>query len=115
MPNSDPFDALLQKALQTHDFPPVPPSLLKTWQPARPETGAKWLWIMPGLLFVTGIVVGVWLAPMGLGNAFSALKGTLASVWHSLPESAVTWALVLILAAAVFAFDGLRSVLTRLK
>ncbi|MBP7981451.1 MAG: hypothetical protein KAY90_00505 [Arenimonas sp.] len=115
MPDSDPFDGLLRKALQTHDFPPVPPSLLKTWQPVRAETGAKWLWIMPGMLFATGIFVGVWLAPMGLGNAFSALKDTLADVLHSLPESTVAWALALILALAVFAFDGLRSILTRLK
>lgn len=115
MPNSDPFDALLQKALQTHDLPPVPPSLLKTWQPVRAETGAKWLWIMPGTVFVTGIVVGVWLAPMGLGNAFSALKDTLAGVLHSLPESTVAWALALILAVTALAFDGLRSILARLK
>jgi len=113
MSNSDPFDALLQKALQSQDFPPVPPALLKTWQTSRAETGAQWLWIMPALLFVTGIVVGVWLAPMGLGNAFGALKGTLAGVWQSLPESTVTWAFTLILAASVFAFDGLRNVLKR--
>ena len=59
--------------------------------------------------------VGVWLAPMGLGNAFNALKVTLAGVWQSLPESTVTWAFALILAVTVFAFDGLRSILTRLK
>ena len=115
MPNSDPFDGLLRKALQTQDFPPVPPGLLRTWQPLRAETGAKWLWIMPGMLFATGIFVGVWLAPMGLGNAFNALKVTLAGVWQSLPESTVTWAFALILAVTVFAFDGLRSILARLK
>ena len=53
MPNTDPFDALLQKALQTDDFPPVPPGLLKAWQPARPGAGAKWLWLMPGMVFVS--------------------------------------------------------------
>lgn len=115
MPNADPFDALLQKALQTHDFPPVPPGLLKAWQSARPEASAKWLWLMPGMVFVTGIVVGVWLAPMGLGNAFAALKGTLAGVWHGLPESTVAWAFALAMAVSVFAFDGLRGILTRLK
>jgi hypothetical protein len=115
MPDSDPFDRLLQKALQSHDVPPVPPSLLKAWQPVRPESGAKWLWLMPGMVFVTGIVVGVWLAPMGLGNAFAALKSTVAGVWHGLPETTVTWAFAVVLAVMVFAFDGLRSFLTRLK
>jgi hypothetical protein len=115
MPNSDPFDALLQKALQTHDLPPVPPGLLKAWQPAGSESGAKWLWLMPGLVFVTGIVVGVWLAPMGLGNAFGALKDTLAGVLHSLPVSTAAWALALVMAVTALAFDGLRSILARLK
>ena len=115
MPDFDPFDRLLRKALQTHDIPPVPPSLLKAWQPAGPESTAKWLWLMPGLVFTAGIVVGVWLAPMGLGNAFTALKGTVADVWYGLPESTVTWAFAVVLAVSVFAFDGLRSILTRLK
>lgn len=115
MPRSDPFDRLLRKALQTHDVPPVPPSLLKTWQAPGAQSGAKWLWIMPGTVFVAGIAVGVWLAPMGLGNAFSALKGTVAGLWHGLPASTMAWAFALILAVAVFAFDGLRSILTHLK
>jgi hypothetical protein len=115
MPNSDPFDGLLRKALQTQDFPPLPASLLKTWQRPRAETAAKWLWIMPGLVFVAGIAVGVWLAPMGLSNAFNAFSASLTSVWLSLPENALLWALALTMAVTVLAIDGLRSVLARWK
>lgn len=113
MPNSDPFDSLLRKALQTQGIPPLPASLLKAWQKPRAETAAKWLWIMPGLVFVAGITVGVWLAPMGLSNAFNALSDTLTAVWLGLPENALLWALALISAVTVLAIDGLRSVLVR--
>jgi hypothetical protein len=115
MPNSDPFDGLLRKALQTQDIPPLPTSLLKMWQKPRAETAAKWLWIMPGLVFVAGITVGVWLAPMGLSNAFNALSEKLTAVWLSLPENTLLWALALITAVMVLAIDGLRSVLVRRK
>jgi hypothetical protein len=115
MPNSDPFDRLLRKALQSQDFPPIPASLLKSWQLPQAEKGAKWLWIIPVCVFITGIVVGVWLAPMGLGNAFNALRAAVHDAWLNLPESTLAWVLALVLAVTVFAFDGLRSVLARLK
>jgi hypothetical protein len=115
MSHSDPFDGLLRKALQSQDFPPIPASLLKSWQAARAENATKWLWIMPGMVFVAGIAVGVWLAPMGLGNALNALGAAFARLWHSLPEGTLAWAAVLAIAVTVYAFDGLRSVLARLK
>jgi hypothetical protein len=115
MPTSDPFDGLLRKALQSDDFPPIPASLLKSWQVPHAEKAAKWLWILPGLVFVAGIAVGVWLAPMGLGNAFAALGVTFTSLWHSLPESTLAWASAVAVAVAVFAFDGLRSLRARLN
>ncbi len=64
---------------------------------------------------MVGIAVGVWLAPMGLGNAFAVLGATFASLWHSLPESTLAWASAVAVAVAVFAFDGLRSLRARLN
>lgn len=115
MHNSNSFDDLLQKALQTNDFPPIPASLLASWQPKRTENGAKWLWILPSVVFVFGIFVGVWLAPLGLGNAFVSLKMSLSNIWNSIPSAALAWALALVVAAVVFTFDGLRSRFLRFR
>ena len=49
------------------------------------------------------------------GNAFAVLGATFASLWHSLPESTLTWASAVAVAVAVFAFDGLRSLRARLN
>ena len=115
MSNSDSFDRLIQKALESNDFPPIPSSILQKWQAPQTENGAKWLWILPSLIFVIGITVGVWLAPLGLTNALAAIKETLMYAWQSFPEDAFKWALALLLAVSVLAFDSLRSLLGRSK
>jgi hypothetical protein len=115
MPNSDSFDRLIQKALQRQDFPPMPDSLLTAWRPQPAEKSVNWLWLMPGLVFVLGVSIGVWLAPMGLGKAFHALGTAFVGIWRNVPESTLAWAFALLLASAVFAFDSIRSALGRLK
>ncbi len=115
MPNSNSFDRLIQKALETQDFPPLPKSILNAWQTPKSESSAKWLWILPSLVFVFGISVGIWLAPLGLSNAFIGMKMALSTIWNSIPSAALTWALALVIAAVVFTFDGLRSVLFRFR
>lgn len=115
MPNSNSFDRLIQKVLQSQDIPPLPPSILSAWQMPSSELAAKWLWILPSIVFVLGIGIGVELAPLGLTNAFSATKEWLMYAWQSFPEDALKWALALLLAVSVLAFDSLRSLLARLK
>lgn len=115
MPNSNSFDDLIQKALESNDFPPIPASILQKWQPIRSEKGVKWLWILPSLVFVMGVSVGVWLAPLGLSNAFVSMKIALSTILNSIPDSTQTWALALVIAIVVLAFDGLRSVLFRFR
>lgn len=115
MPNSNSFDRLIQKALESNDFPPIPSSILQKWQAPQTEKGAKWLWILPSLIFVIGISVGVWLAPLGLGNALASLKLSFTNIFNSLPESTLTWALAFGLAIAVFAIDGMRGQFRRLR
>ncbi|MBP7370423.1 MAG: hypothetical protein KA902_03195 [Arenimonas sp.] len=115
MHNSNSFDHLIQKALQTNDFPPIPASILQKWQPKRLESGAKWLWILPSVVFVLGIFVGVWLAPLGLENAFVSLKLSLSAIWNLIPSAALSWALALVITMVVLSFDGLKSVFLRLK
>ena len=115
MPNSNSFDRLIQKALATQDYPPLPKSILNAWQAPRSESSAKWLWILPSMVFVVGIGIGVELAPLGLTNAFSAIKVSLMNAWQSFPENALKWALALMLAVSILAFDSLRSLLGRLK
>lgn len=115
MPNSNSFEHLIHKALQTNDFPPIPSSILQKWQPTHSEKGVKWLWILPSLVFVIGVSVGVWLAPLGLSNAFIAIKMALSTIWSSIPSATLTWALALVIAVAVLTFDGLRSVLFRFR
>ena len=115
MPNSNSFDRLIQKALETQDFPPLPKGILNAWQTPRSESSAKWLWILPSVVFVVGIGIGAELAPLGLSNAFSTIKGSLVNIWQSVPEGALKWAFALVIAAVVFTFDGLRSVLFRFR
>jgi hypothetical protein len=115
MPSSNSFERLIQKALETHDYPPIPASILQKWQPTHSEKGAKWLWILPSLVFVIGISVGVWLAPLGLSNAFISMKMALFTIWNSIPSATLAWALALVIAAMVFTFDGLRRVLFRFR
>lgn len=115
MRNSNSFDHMLKKAFETQDYPPIPPALLQLWQRNRSEKTTNWLWIAPGLVFLLGIVVGVWLAPMGLSNAFVSLKMALSTIWNTIPSATLTWALALVITAVVLAFDGLRSVLLRFR
>jgi hypothetical protein len=115
MPNSNSFDRLIQKALATQDYPPIPSAILQKWQPARSEKGVAWLWILPSMVFVIGVSVGVWLAPMGLGNAFVSMKMSLSNLWNSIPDSTLTWGLALAIAIVVLTFDGLRSALMRFR
>ncbi len=110
MPNSNSFDRLIQKALQSQDIPPLPPSILSAWQMPRSELAAKWLWILPSIIFVLGIGIGVELAPLGLTNAFSTMKGSLVNIWQSVPEGALMWAFALLLGVIAFSFDSIKRV-----
>ncbi len=109
----DPFDALLRRALRSHDIPPVPPTLVAAWRPVRSDVGARWLWLAPSGLFAVGLVLGVWLAPLGLTAAFTSLRATVAALWQALPPGVTTWGLALLLAVAVLALDGARGYLLR--
>jgi hypothetical protein len=62
-----------------------------------------------------GIVIGVWLAPLGLGNALAGLKLSFINIFSSLPESALAWALALGLAIAVLALDSVRVLIGRFR
>ncbi len=115
MHNSNSFDHLIQKALQTNNIPPIPAALLQKWQPVRSEKGAKWIWILPSLVFILGIGLGVELAPLGLSNAFSAIKNTLQNVWQSIPEDALKWAFALLLGVVAFSVDSMKGMFNRLK
>ena len=114
MPNSEAFERFLQKSLQTQDFPPVPPAILKTWQAPRSESATKWIWIFPALVFFLGLGLGTVLAPLGLGNAFELLRAALSAPWQYLSEATFTWALALLLGASVIAFDSIRRLFGRL-
>ena len=106
MSHSDPFDDVLKAAFRSEPLPPVPGSLLAAWQPAE-SSSSKWLFLMPSALFVLGLVVGVWLAPLGLGAAFTALKTVLGDVLAGVSSETLAWAFALAIAVAVFAVDGL--------
>lgn len=115
MHNSDSFERLLQKALQTQDLPPIPASIQSTWLPVRADTGAKWVWMLPVMIFVLGLAIGSVLAPLGLGSAFASIASALSDVWRSLPENTVSWAGVLLIGALIIAFDSFRNLYSRLK
>jgi hypothetical protein len=115
MPNSNSFDDLIHKALQSQDFPPLPESILNAWQAPRSELAAKWLWILPSVVFILGIGIGVELAPLGLTNAFSAMKNTLLSLGRAIPADAWKWAFALLLGVVAFSIDSVRDILARLK
>ena len=108
MPNSNSFEKLLKKSFETQNYPPIPTSILQKWQTNPLEKGAKWLWIVPGLVFMMGILVGVWLAPLGLSNAFEGMKLSFVAVLQSFPESTLTWALALALTMVILAIDSMR-------
>ncbi len=105
MSTPDSFEHLLQKAFKSQSMPPVPTRLLKAWQ--APAKSNSWLWLLPGLVFSIGLVLGVALAPFGLGAALGSLKGVLFDMWALLPKTALYWFLALCLALAVLLLDGL--------
>jgi hypothetical protein len=115
MPNSEAFERLLRKALQTQDLPPIPVSIQKAWQQPRIDSGAKWVWLLPTLIFILGLATGSALAPLGLSTVFISVKSALLAVWQSLPENTLAWAGVLLLGVLVMAFDSIRSAYRRLK
>jgi len=106
MSHSDPFDEVLKAAFRSEPLPPVPGTALAAWKPSE-SSGSKWLFLMPGTLFVLGLVVGVWLAPLGLGAAFTALKSVLGDILAGVSSETLAWALALSIAVAVIAADGL--------
>jgi hypothetical protein len=107
MSTPDPFEHLLHKAFQQHALPPVPPRILAAWQ--APAKSNAWLWLLPGLVFSIGLVLGVALAPLGLGAAFASLL----EAWAFLPKTALYWLLALCLALAVLLLDSLTRVWRR--
>jgi hypothetical protein len=111
MSTPDPFEHLLQKAFKKQSMPPVPPRILDTWQ--APARSNAWLWLLPGLVFSMGLVLGVALAPLGLGAAFASLQASLLEAWAFLPKTALYWLLALCLALAVLLLDGLTRVWRR--
>ena len=115
MPNSEAFERLLRRALQTQDLPPIPASILHAWQRPQADSGAKWVWLLPAAVFVLGLAIGSQLAPLGLGSAFRSAGSALSVVWQSLPENTLIWAGVLLLGALIIAFDSIRMALKRLK
>ncbi len=115
MPNSEAFERILRKALQTQDLPPIPASIQNAWQRPRAEAGAKWVWLLPAVIFVLGLAVGSVLAPLGLGSAVASIASALTDVWRSLPENTVSWARALLTGALIIAFDSFRNLYSRLK
>lgn len=113
MPNSKSIEHLLKKTFEAQRYPPIPTSILQKWQANQSEKSAKWLWLAPGLVFMMGILVGVWLAPMGLSNAFESMKLSLIAIMQSIPESAIAWAFALVLSIVVLAMDSMRGLFRR--
>ncbi len=115
MRNSETFERLLQKALQTQDLPPIPASIQTPWLPVRADSGAKWVWMLPVMIFVLGLAIGAVLAPLGLGSAFATVASALSDVWLALRGNTLSWAWVLLLGALIIAFDSFRNLYSRLK
>ena len=103
----DPFDRLLHQAFQSQALPPVPPALLVAWNPKHDKSGNAWLWLLPGLVFTTGLLLGVALAPLGLTAAFASLRLVFTEIGALLPKEALVWLLAVGLALAVLFLDGL--------
>ena len=115
MRNSEALERLLHKALQTQDLPPIPASIQAPWLQVRTDSGAKWVWLLPVMIFVLGLAIGSQLAPLGLGSAFGTVVSALSDVWLSLPEKTLSWAGVLLLGALIIVFDTFRNLYRRLK
>ena len=102
----DPFDHLLQQAFRSQPLPPVPPVVLTAWR-AESRTGAgSWLWLLPGLVFTIGLLLGVILAPLGLAAAVDSLQAAFAGIRQMLPANGVFWMAAVAVALAVLLLDG---------
>ena len=113
MPNSEAFERLLQKALQSHDCPPVPAAILRTWQHPPVASTIRWVWLSPLLLFTAGLLIGSMLAPIGFDSAFRSIRLAISSVLTLLPDNALSWALLLLAGVLVLAADSLRELMRR--
>jgi hypothetical protein len=102
----DPFDRLLHQAFRTQSLPPVPPALLAHWTSKHAKSGSAWLWLLPGLVFTGGLVLGVLLAPLGLSAAFVSLQAVFTEIVGLLPKDALVWLLAVALALTVLFLDG---------
>lgn len=102
----DPFDRLLQQAFRTQPLPPVPPAVLAAWNPKPAKSGNAWLWLLPGMVFTAGLVLGVVLAPLGLSAAMASLKAVFTDIGGLLPKEALVWVSAVCLALAVLILDG---------
>lgn len=115
MPDSEAFERLLQRALQTQDLPPIPVSIQNAWQRPRADSGAKWVWLLPAVVFVLGLAIGSQLAPLGLGSAFGSVRSAWSDIWRHLPDSALPWAGALLSGVLIIAMDSFRTAHRRRK
>lgn len=102
----DPFDRLLQQAFRSQSLPPVPPALLTAWQADSRTSAGSWLWLLPGLVFTLGLLLGVVLAPLGLAAAVDSLQAAFAGIRQVLPANGLFWMAAVAVALAVLLLDG---------
>jgi hypothetical protein len=102
----DPFDRLLQQAYRSQPMPPVPPALLAAWRPESRTSAGTWLWLVPGVVFTLGLLLGAVLAPLGLAAAVDSLQTAFAGIRQVLPANGLFWMAAVAMALAVLLLDG---------
>lgn len=102
----DPFDRLLRQAYRSQPMPPIPPTLLAVWRPEARSGASIWLWLVPGLMFTAGLLLGVLLAPLGLTAAFNSLQAAITGIRQALPANGLFWLAAVGVAFAVLLLDG---------
>ena len=102
----DPFDRLLQQAYRSQPMPPVPPALLAAWRPESRTSAGTWLWLLPGVVFTLGLLLGAVLAPLGLAAAVDSLQTAFAGIRQVLPANGLFWMAAVAMALAVLLLDG---------
>ena len=102
----DPFDRLLQQACRSQPMPPVPPALLAVWHPESCTSAGTWLWLVPGVVFTLGLLLGAVLAPLGLAAAVDSLQTAFAGIRQVLPANGLFWMAAVAMALAVLLLDG---------
>ena len=102
----DPFDRLLQQAYRSQPMPPVPSSLLAAWRPESRSSAGTWLWLVPGVVFTLGLLLGAVLAPLGLAAAVDSLQTAFAGIRQVLPANGLFWMAAVAVALAVLLLDG---------